>query len=186
MRNFQDLPPDTQTRLIKDFELNQIGFSDLESLFDVSPDSFRRFLVDKINAQYEQFCPTPPAPKYQWTQPFRKLAVQIGISLLLLISTFGLTFGLENAGIDPLTNELAIDLLRAACITICCFAFVDWFLFWKDPELFGYAESTIQSNNDAMQDFNSLNPYQRCVMLMFRYLLYASVFTLSFVALNLT
>lgn len=186
MRNFQDLPTDAQTRLLKDFQEKNIKFQDMESVFDVSPDSLRRFLVDRINADYEAVFPVPPAPKYQWTQPFRKLAVQIAISVLLLVSTFGLTFALEHIGIDPLTNELAIDLIRSMCIMICCFGFVDWFLFWKDPELFGYAESTITSPNDAAQDFNQLTPYQRCQTLMLRYLLYALVFILSFVALNLT
>lgn len=186
MRNFAELSPETQKRLIGDFESNAISYADMESIFDVDPGSFRAYLIDKVNTAYEAFAPPPPAPKLQWMQPFKKLAGQICISLLLLISTFALTFGLEHAGIDPLTNELSVNFLRAACITIGCFGFVDWFLFWKDPELFGYAESTIQSTNDANQDFNQLTPYQRCTMLMLRYLLYAFVFALSFVALNMT
>lgn len=186
MRNFQDLDNYTQQRISELYEKNEVGFPDLEGLYDVDPRTFRDYLIEKVKDKYEKFRPTPPKPKYEWTQPYKKLGVQMLISGLLLASTFALSLLLAHWGIDPLTNELATDIIRAVCVVICCFGFVDWFLFWKDPELFGYAESTIQSPTDATQDFQTLTAAQRCYVLMLRYFLYSLVFVMSFVALNMT
>jgi hypothetical protein len=184
MREFHEIDNTLKVKLLEAYFRQEIQYSDIESVYNIDPKTLKNYILSSVSEDWERYSPTPQKAKYEGLHPYKKLAIQMLVSLGLLVAMYFAGFLLEHIGIDPYTNELISNVLRACGITIICMGFVDWLVFWKDPELFGYMESTVQSETSFETDFKTLTPFERCLILSARFSLYALSFSLAFLSLN--
>ncbi|WP_428658873.1 hypothetical protein [Runella sp.] len=138
MKNFKDLPNDLKNQLYREYNDGLITFESIEILYGIHAESFRDFLLESLNQKFLEFkkdFPSAQTSVSAWENTEENHLIALLPPIILIILT--LTFALKFISTEFSVLYLSINLIRSACIAAFSVMIFDWFLAWKDPELFG-------------------------------------------------
>ncbi|WP_428658965.1 hypothetical protein [Runella sp.] len=188
MRTFETLDYPLKRKILDRYIKNEIGFEELEAEYNVTAESFKKYMVETVESQYNTF---KPVPKSSWKEDFKILFRKFRDNLLTdLIVKFTLLFFLFKACVvvpaklaDTITPLGALAIEKAG-ITLLVFLigkmFFELFTLVTDRKEWFYATAFIRPEFGFDNDFNNLTPFQRCTLSLLkrsvRMLIYALLF----------
>ena len=194
MRNFEDLSPDTQRRLMTDFVSSKVSFAQLEELNNVSAESLKFALTDFVFEKWEEYRPIPEPPKP--TPPTLRQRLQKGwghfraswvydltktISLTALLMFFFVNLPRwisENLHLDPLSNIYISNGFTALYYLVLALLGISLVLLVLDRRAYLYLNPSERTNPDYLSELFQQKPLLRCVLIPFKYYFYLLLFVL--------
>jgi hypothetical protein len=172
MRNFEALDHPLKRKILDRYIKNEIGFDEIQTEYNVTAESFKNYMVQTVESQYNTF---KPAPKTSWKDDFkivlRKFRDNLLTDLIVKITLLFFLFracvvvpGKVSDSITPL-GALAIEKAGIALLVfIIGKMFFELFTLFTDRKEWLYTTAFIRPEFGYDSDFQTLTPYQRCVL----------------------
>lgn len=172
MRSFDSLDIRARRRILGRYMANEITLDDIETEYDVSADSLLVYLQNEVNTQIQQ---RTPAPKVTLRDEVGFIVKKVTDTLLgdFLIKA-SLIFLLFRACVDVprylanSTTPLGALVIEKAGLALLAYligkVFFDVFSLFTDRKEFKYASAFVQRSLGYDVDFQTLTPFQRCLL----------------------
>lgn len=189
MRNYNDIPPELQRRIVSEFQSNKVDFQGIEATYGVSAVSVYEYLNASNRNRFEAFSPPIVEYRQSWIIWLKKsgsyeLMKQLAMSVFLLWALVSSTELWAWVGIDPLNNDLISTAPKAGFFCVVAKMFVDifWWVLYKTK--FRYLNPHIKTGEDYYADFQNLTPYQRWLYVSLKYYFWLAMFCYLLATLN--
>lgn len=191
MRNFETLDIRARRKILARYVGGEISLNDVETEYDVNPDSLIQYLHDDLAAEKEK---RTPAPKVTFWDEV-KLAVKAVTDTLLgdFFVKATLIFFLFRACVDVpkylanTTTPLGSLVIEKAGLALLAYligkVFFDAFSYFTDRQEFKYASAFIHRQFGYDVDFQTLTPFQRCVLSIYKRSIRMLVYGLLFLGI---
>ena len=188
MRNFDTLETPLKRKIIDRYIKKEIGFEEIQNEYNVSADSFKFYLIDMLENEYETFNPLPkPTFREDLKILLRKLRDNILSDIIVKLTLLFFLFRActivpikMGASISPLAS-LAIEKGGIALLVyLIGKLFFEVFTLFTDRKEWLYTTAFVNPTFGYDADFTTLTPYQRCLLSLLkravRMLIYALLF----------
>jgi hypothetical protein len=195
MRSFESLDIRARRKILARYVANEITLDDVENEYDVSADSLLNYLSDDLAAEKEKRKPKPKTTIWQDGQDLVKIGAKMVLDNLIgdFIVKATLIFFLFRACVDVpkylanSTTPLGSLVIEKAGLALLAYligkVFFDVFSLFTDRKGFKYASAFIHRSFGYDIDFNTLTPFQRCILSIYKRSIRMLVYGLLFLGI---
>ena len=195
MRSLESLDIRARRRILARYVSNELSLEEIETEYDVSGESLLNYLSTDIATEKQRRAPAPTTSILQDAKDAAKIGVKMVLDNLIgdFIVKATLIFLLFRACVDvpkylsDSTTPLGALAIEKAGIALLCYligkVFFDVFALFTDRKEFNYASAFIHRSFGYDIDFNTLTPFQRCVLSIYKRSIRMLVYGLLFLGI---